>query len=98
MKFDLSYFKDKRILITGHTGFKGSWLSYLLWKAEAEVTGYALEAPTEPSLFEVLNASQKIHSVIGDVRDMSAMKKCFDEARPEIVIHLVKPASCTGIL
>lgn len=88
MKFDLSYFKDKRILITGHTGFKGSWLSYLLWKAEAEVTGYALEAPTEPSLFEVLNLSQKIHSVIGDVRDMSAMKKCFDEARPEIVIHL----------
>lgn len=88
MKFDLSYFKGKKILITGHTGFKGSWLSYILWKAGAEVTGYSLQAPTEPSLFEILKMDEKIHSVIGDVRDLEKMQTTFVETEPEIVIHL----------
>ena len=65
---DLSFYKNKKVLITGHTGFKGSWMCQLLVMAGAEVTGYALEAPTEPSLFDMCGLSEKINSVTGDVR------------------------------
>ena len=86
--FDLSFYKGKKVFITGHTGFKGSWLCKMLVNAGAEVTGYSLPAPTEPSLFEIARIEQDIHSVIGDIRDYKSLKAAFDEARPEIVLHL----------
>ena len=85
---DLSWYKDKKVLITGHTGFKGSWLSYILVQAGAVVTGYSLEAPTKPNLFEVCAVENKMQSIIGDVRDLKQLKNVFDEVQPEIVFHL----------
>ena len=82
------FYKGKRVLLTGHTGFKGSWMCKMLANAGAIVTGYSLEAPTEPSLFKIANIEGDVHSVIGDIRDMAALKKAFDEAQPEIVLHL----------
>ena len=84
--FDL--YKGKRVFLTGHTGFKGSWMCKMLANAGAIVTGYSLEAPTEPSLFKIANIESDVHSVIGDIRDMAALKKAFDDAQPEIVLHL----------
>ncbi len=85
---DLSFYKGKRVFITGHTGFKGSWLTAILVKAGAEVTGYSLTPPTDPNLFSISGVESKINSVIGDVRDFDAMKKAFDKCDPEIVFHL----------
>ncbi len=85
---DLSFYKGKRVFITGHTGFKGSWLTAILVKAGAEVTGYSLTPPTDPNLFSISGVESKINSVIGDVRDFNAMKKAFDKCDPEIVFHL----------
>ncbi len=85
---DLEFYNKKRVLITGHTGFKGSWLCRILTGAGAIVTGYSLEAPTTPSLFELAGVEDKITSVIGDIRDFKHLKKVFDTARPEIVFHL----------
>lgn len=86
--FNISFYKGKRVFITGHTGFKGSWLCKMLVNAEADVTGYSLVPPTEPSLFEIADIASDIHSVIGDIRDYRALKAAFDEAQPEIVLHL----------
>ncbi len=86
--FDLSFYKGKRVFITGHTGFKGSWLCRLLVNAGADVTGYSLNPPTSPSLFEIAGIEEKINSVIGDIRDYNSLKAAFDEAKPEIVLHL----------
>ncbi len=86
--FDLSFYKEKKVFVTGHTGFKGSWLCKILANAGAEVTGYSLNSPTSPSLFEIAKIKNDIHSVIGDVRDKEILKKAFDEAQPEIVLHL----------
>lgn len=86
--FDLSFYKEKKVFVTGHTGFKGSWLCKILANAGAEVTGYSLNSPTSPSLFEIARIKNDIHSVIGDVRDKEILKKAFDEAQPEIVLHL----------
>ncbi len=88
MKFDKDFYRNKKILITGHTGFKGSWMCKLLTDIGADVTGYALEPPTNPSLFEMCGLSSKMNSVIGDVRDLPHLKKVFDEVKPEIVIHM----------
>lgn len=88
MNFDLSFYNGKRVFVTGHTGFKGSWLCKILSKAGAEVWGYSLDPPTEPSLFETASIEKNINSVIGDIRDFESLKKSFDEARPEIVLHL----------
>lgn len=85
---DLSFYKNKKVLVTGHTGFKGSWMCQLLIMLGAEVTGYALEAPTEPSLFELCELSSKMNSIIGDVRDLEHLKKVFSDCKPEIVIHM----------
>ena len=84
----LDFYKGKRIFLTGHTGFKGSWMCRILANAGAVVTGYSLEAPTEPSLFQIANIEDDIHSVIGDIRDYASLKKAFDESQPEIVLHL----------
>ena len=86
--FDLSFYKKKRVFVTGHTGFKGSWLCKMLINAGAIVTGYSLNPPTTPSLFEIAGIDNDITSVIGDIRDYAALKAAFDEAQPEIVLHL----------
>lgn len=89
------FYKDKRVLVTGHTGFKGSWMTAVLLMAGAKVTGYALEPPTDPSLFELLGFDKTdegypgtLKNVFGDVRDPELLKKTFAEAEPEIVIHM----------
>ena len=88
MVLDLSFYKDKKVLITGHTGFKGTWLCRILVNAGAIVTGYGLEAPTEPNLFEIAGLEDKMNSAIGDIRDLNHMLNVFKEARPELVLHL----------
>lgn len=87
-RFDMSFYKNKRVFITGHTGFKGSWLCQLLMLAGAEVTGYALPPITEPALFELLHLSKRMNSIEGDIRNLGQLRKVMDEVKPEIVIHL----------
>lgn len=82
------FYRGKKVFVTGHTGFKGSWLCKMLSNAGAIVTGYSLNPPTSPSLFEITGIADDIHSVIGDIRDFASLKKAFDEAQPEIVLHL----------
>lgn len=82
------FFKGKRVLITGHTGFKGSWMCKVLSGFGAEVIGYSLEPPTNPSLFELADIKSDITSLTGDIRNLSSLKAAFDEYRPEIVFHL----------
>jgi len=85
---DLSWFKGKNVLVTGHTGFKGSWLCKILVDAGAQVTGYSLEAPTTPNLFSLCGVEGKMNSIIGDIRDREHLMKVFDDVQPEIVMHL----------
>lgn len=85
---DVSFYQDKKVLITGHTGFKGTWMCKVLKMAGANVTGYALETPTVPSLFEMVGIKDEINSIVGDIRDLDHLKKVFEEAQPEIVIHM----------
>ena len=86
--FDMRFYQGKRVLVTGHTGFKGTWLCRMLVNAGAEVTGYSLEAPTNPNLFSLAGLEGKMTSVIGDVRDLKHMMEVFEKAQPEIVLHL----------
>lgn len=88
MMMDLSFYKGKKVLVTGHTGFKGAWMCEVLLLAGAEVTGYALEPPTDPALFNMLSLADRMDSVMGDVRDREHLKRVFEETRPEIVIHM----------
>ena len=92
MKYDLNtcreFYRGKRVLVTGHTGFKGSWLCRLLTLAGAQVTGYAAEAPTDPALFSIAGLADTMDSVIGDIRDLGHLKEVFDRVQPEIVLHL----------
>ena len=81
-------YKNKRVFITGHTGFKGSWLSYLLDKHGASVMGFSLAPTTEPSLFNNLNFSSSFKSVIGDIRDFSLIQEELDFFKPDYVFHL----------
>ena len=83
-----TFYKGKRVLVTGHTGFKGTWLCRILALAGAQVTGYALEPPTDPSIFEQTGLGQTMNSVIGDIRDLAHLKAVFEETRPEVVFHL----------
>ncbi|MBO4715627.1 MAG: CDP-glucose 4,6-dehydratase [Verrucomicrobia bacterium] len=85
---DSNFFRGKRVFVTGHTGFKGTWLTRILINAGAEVTGYSMEPPTQPDLFSISGVEDKMTSVIGDIRDMKKLKEVFDRARPEIVLHL----------
>ncbi len=87
MSFDLSFYKGKKVFVTGHTGFKGSWLCRMLVNAGAEVTGYSLEAPA-CSLFQIADIEKNVHSIIGDIRNCRQLMPAFEEAGPEIVIHL----------
>ena len=85
---NLDFYKGKKVFVTGHTGFKGSWLCRILISAGAEVTGYSLTPPTTPNLFDIADIKPHINSVIGDIRDFEALKKAYDDADPEIVFHL----------
>lgn len=85
---DMEFYRGKRVLVTGHTGFKGSWLCKVLANAGAIVTGYSLEPPTEPNLFKISGIEQKMRSIIGDIRDLARLKEAFQEAQPDIVFHL----------
>lgn len=86
--FDLSFYKGKKVLVTGHTGFKGTWLVSLLLSAGAQVTGYSLEPPTDPSIFGLSGMENQIRSIIGDIRDLERLMEVFRETEPEIVLHL----------
>ncbi len=88
MDMNIDFWKGKRVLITGHTGFKGSWLSLWLQTLSAELTGFALEAPTNPSLFEAARVADGMFSVVGDVNDLDDLKMTLSERRPEIVFHM----------
>jgi len=83
-----SIYKNRKVLITGHTGFKGSWLTILLNWLGAEVYGYALEPPTNPSFFDLANIKELTTSHISDIRDLGAIKKVVKNTQPEIVIHM----------
>ncbi len=85
MNFDPSFYKGKKVLITGHTGFKGSWMSALLVNAGAEVIGYSLD---ESELFGLSGVRDQITHIVGDIRDLAHLKSVFDEYKPEIVIHM----------
>jgi len=86
------FWKDKRVLITGHTGFKGSWLSLWLQQMGANAVGYALLPPTEPSLFDIAKVSDGMISITGDIRDLDRFKKTIKKYKPEIVIHMAAQA------
>jgi len=81
-------FKNKKVLITGHTGFKGSWLSLLLHQLGADVYGYALEPPTNPSLYKEAKIDEIVKSTIADIRDFQKLKANIDQIKPEIIIHM----------
>jgi len=85
---DLAFYKNKTILITGHTGFKGTWLCKILTNAGAKVIGYSIDKPTNPSLFDLAKVEDKITSIFGDIRDYNHLKEVFDRYQPEIVLHL----------
>jgi CDP-glucose 4,6-dehydratase len=85
---DRSFWKSRRVFLTGHTGFKGSWLSLWLDALGAEVTGYALDPPTQPSLFEQAKVAGTLHSIIADMRDFPRLTSAIAECRPDVVIHM----------
>ena len=85
---NLDFWKDKKILLTGHTGFKGSWLSLWLQKLGADLVGYSKSIPTKPSLYELSHAEDKMISIIGDVCDLNKLNEVIHEYKPEIIIHM----------
>jgi CDP-glucose 4,6-dehydratase len=87
-----AFWQGKRVFLTGHTGFKGSWLSLWLQNLGTELTGYALAPPTQPSLFEIANVGNEMLSVIGDIRNPSELRSAMQAAQPEIVIHMAAQA------
>ena len=85
---DLKDYKGKTVLVTGHTGFKGSWMCKVLSHLGANVVGYSLEAPTNPNLFSLANIDSEITSIIGDIRDLEHLQFAINEYQPEIAIHM----------
>ena len=84
----LGFYKGKRVFVTGHTGFKGSWLCKILETAGAEVTGFSNGIPSDPSLFEICGLDRSVHTIWGDVRDLDAVQNAFALSQPQIVLHL----------
>ncbi|MBC8502039.1 MAG: CDP-glucose 4,6-dehydratase [Nitrosopumilus sp.] len=87
-----NFWKGKTVLVTGHTGFKGSWLSIILKKFGANVIGFSKDIPTDPSMFETANVKIGMKSVIGNINDSEQIKQVFEENKPEIVIHMAAQA------
>ncbi|MEM8933566.1 MAG: NAD-dependent epimerase/dehydratase family protein, partial [Acidobacteriota bacterium] len=85
---DDNLWRGRRVLVTGHTGFKGAWLCLWLRRLGAEVTGYALDPPSIPSLFELAAVAEGMTSIRGDVRDLDHLVATVREVRPEVVFHL----------
>ena len=85
---DGTFYQGKKVLITGHTGFKGTWMCQMLLQLGAAVTGYALKPPTEPNLFFLSHIEERIQSIEGDIRDLEHLKAVFEQVQPEIVIHM----------
>ncbi len=85
---DLSFYAGKKVFITGHTGFKGSWMCKVLTSHNANVMGYALKPESSPNLFEIAGIESSIEHVIGDIRDIERLKNAINEFKPEIVIHM----------
>src|SRR5262245_12683046 len=85
---ELNIFSGKRVLLTGHTGFKGGWLAVWLTQLGAEVTGYSLPPATTPSLFEAAGIARRVRSVEGDVRERDHLARIWQETRPDAVFHL----------
>ncbi len=93
----LNYYQNKKVLVTGHTGFKGSWLCLLLQLLGADVVGYALPPQEEESLFTLAGVGAHMHSIEGDIRDLDRLKQVFEESLPEVVFHLAaQPIVRTG--
>lgn len=84
----MEFYRGKKVFITGHTGFKGTWLCRILINAGASVTGYSLNPPTQPALFDMAGVAESMKSVVGDIRDYEHLSRVFQEAQPEIVLHL----------
>ena len=85
---DTDFYKGRKVLLTGHTGFKGSWLSLILLDLGADVTGYSLPPPTQPALFKLLNLEKDMRSIIGDLRDKEFLLNTVNAEKPDIVIHM----------
>lgn len=85
---DLSYYKDKKVLVSGHTGFKGAWMCTVLKQQGAKVIGYAQKPPTDPNLFYLADVAEGMVSVEGDIRDLKHLNQVFDAYEPEVVIHM----------
>lgn len=85
---DPTFWRNRKVFITGHTGFKGSWLTLWLHSLGAQITGYALTPPTDPSLFDLAKVGDLLTSILADIRDLDALKEKIGQARPEIVIHM----------
>ncbi len=88
MTIDPDFWSGRNVLVTGHTGFKGSWLSLWLQSLGANVSGYALDPPTEPSLFDIAGVANGMNSIIGDVRDRQAVDAALASVEPEVIIHM----------
>ena len=85
---DLNFYRGKKVFVTGHTGFKGTWLCKMLLDAGAQVTGYSLDPPTDPNLFSLSQIEEQMDSVIGDIRNRELLWKTIKRVNPEFVIHL----------
>lgn len=92
MDLNASNWRGRRVFLTGHTGFKGSWLALWLQQLGAEVTGFALTPPSQPSLFELARVHEGLNHVVGDVRDLGALQAALHAAAPEVVIHMAAQA------
>lgn len=82
------FYSGKSVLVTGHTGFKGTWLCRILTLAGAQVSGYSLGIPTTPSMFEIIQLEKKMNSMLGDIRNLDQLKEVFKQVQPEVVFHL----------
>ena len=89
---NFAFWKNKRVLITGHTGFKGSWLSLWLEKLGAELYGYSLRPPSDPNMFDLAQVGKGVKSFINDIRDYDSLAAAVKDCRPEVVFHLAAQA------